>query len=137
MLRTTCLQKDSEKSWAFPDSSSASTELKRDSDAVLAIELDSNVADEKCCLEISLNRCGRSLESDGSCLLFPFFPRHFLMPWTIRSLPTFSLNSGPSGQTQKLPWLPIAFLGACIATSMIWYVDGEIPVCPFDQVLGK
>lgn len=47
MLHTTCIQEDSEKSGAFPDSSNASPELKPGSGAVLANELDSNVADEK------------------------------------------------------------------------------------------
>ncbi|KAL8921013.1 MAG: hypothetical protein Q9208_005904 [Pyrenodesmia sp. 3 TL-2023] len=28
------------------------------------------------------------------------------------------------GQIQKLPWLPISFLVACVATNLIWYVDG-------------
>lgn len=27
------------------------------------------------------------------------------------------------GEIQKLPWLPIGFLVACVSTNLIWYVD--------------
>ena len=118
---------DSEKSGAFPDSSNASTELKPDSDAVLTIEPDGSVADEKAPPGDQSQQVREITGIKWVLVVVSILSSTFL--YALDN--TVVADVQPKivdrfGQIQKLPWLPIAFLVACVATNLIWCVDGDI-----------
>lgn len=113
-----------EKNETFPDSSNASSQLKpgSGSDRAINVETNSDVANEKA---PSGDKPVRKITGI----------KWFLVVLSILSSTfLFALDNtvvadiqpkivDRFGEIQKLPWLPIAFLVACVSTNLIWYDD--------------
>ena len=115
-----------EKSEAFPDSLSVSTRLKPSSDAALNIGPDSHVAaDEKALPREKSEQVRRITGIRWVLVVASILSSTFL--YALDN--TVVADVQPKivdrlGQIQKLPWLSVAFLVACVSTNLIWYVVG-------------
>ena len=117
---------DNEKSETFPDSSNASSQLKPGSDAASHTGPVGDVAaDEKAPPGDQSEPVRRATGAKWVLIVVSILSSTFLFALDN----TVVADVEPKvvdrfGQIQKLPWLPIAFLVACVATNLIWYVDG-------------
>ena len=110
---------------AFPDSSNASTQLEFGFDSTFNIKLDGDVTIEesppgdesKQVRSVTGIRCILVVLSILSSTFLFALDNTVVADVQPKIVDRF-------GQIQKLPWLPIAFLVACVATNLIWYVDG-------------
>ena len=117
-----------EKSGLFLDSeesSNSDTQLKG-SDGAVNIEPDSDLADEKAQSGNQPEQVRRVTGVKWVLVILSILSSTFL--YALDN--TVVADVEPKivdrfGQIQKLPWLPIAFLVACVSTNLIWYVMVE------------
>ena len=112
---------DGEKSGAFPDSSRASTQLNSGSDGAADQDPDGAVADEKASPGGRPEQVRRITGIRWILVVISILSSTFL--YALDN--TVVADVQPKivdrfGEIQKLPWLAIGFLVACVATNLIW-----------------
>ena len=121
MAATAINPADNEKNNLFPDSSNSSTHIKG-SDGAINIDPDSDVSDSKAPPGDQAEQVRQITGVKWVLVILSILSSTFL--YALDN--TVVADVEPKivdrfGEIQKLPWLPIAFLVACVSTNLIWY----------------
>lgn len=112
-----------EKNEALPDSSNASSQLEHGSDAAFELEPHGDAANKKAPSGDQSGQVRRITGIKWVLVVLSILSSTFL--YALDN--TVVADVEPKivdrlGQIQKLPWLPIGFLVACLSTNLLWYV---------------